>query len=80
VDEVQDLVGRDSWNNASVEFSFTVPTTWTSVGVTNDFETLIREAGFGNAGPNHTVSVGLTEAEAAAVYTLEAQSTSYSVS
>ena len=72
-------VGRTTWRKARIEFSFSVPTTWTSVGVTKDFEKLAREAGFGAAGPAHSVSVGLTEAEAAAVYTFKAQSASYTV-
>lgn len=77
---MQDLVGRNSWGNARIEFSFTVPTTWEAVGITKDFEKLIREAGFGKGGPKHTVAVGLTEAEAAAVHTFKRQSSSYNVS
>ena len=36
------------------------------------FKHSILRAGFGSAGPNHTVELGLTEAEAAAVYTADA--------
>lgn len=77
--QLEDQVGRTTWHQARIEFSFSVPTTWTAVGVTNDFEKLAREAGFGAAGPAHSVSVGLTEAEAAAVYTFKTQSASYAV-
>ncbi len=36
------------------------------------FKHSILLAGFGSVGPNHTVEFGLTEAEAAAVYTADA--------
>jgi hypothetical protein len=78
-EQLEDQVGRTTWKRAHIEFSFSVPTTWTAVGVTKDFEKLAREAGFGAAGPTHSVSVGLTEAEAAAVYTFKTQSASYTV-
>ncbi len=78
--EIQGLTGGMPWKDTNVEFSFTVPTTWTSVGITKDYETIIREAGFGKPGTNHSVSVGLTEAEAAAVHTFKMQSSSYNVS
>lgn len=35
------------------------------------FKHSILRAGFGRVGPNHTVELGLTEAEAAAVYTAQ---------
>jgi hypothetical protein len=48
-----------------------VPTTWESQKMlSRNFEDVIRSAGFGSH-PNHTVEVGLTEAEAAAVYTVD---------
>jgi hypothetical protein len=78
-EQLEDQVGRTTWRKANIEFSFSVPTTWTAVGVTKDFEKLAREAGFGAAGPAHSVTVGLTEAEAAAVYTFKTQSASYTV-
>jgi hypothetical protein len=68
-----------SWRTAAVEFLFSVPTTWTAVSVINDFKRLAQEAGFGQAAPSHSVRIGLTEAEAAAVNTLKAQSVSYQV-
>jgi hypothetical protein len=76
-EQLEDLV--NTWRTARIEFSFSVPTTWTAVGVTKDFEKLVREAGFGE-GPAHSVSVGLTEAEAAAVYTFKTQAACYNVS
>lgn len=66
-----------SWQDATIEFSFTVPTTWTKISVINDFKSLAREAGFGQGGLKHTIQIGLTEAEAAAVYTLKTQSANY---
>lgn len=56
-----------TWEHAIVEFTFGVPTTW-SPKVVEAFRTVIHHAGFGSW-PGHTVSMGLTEAEAAAVYT-----------
>lgn len=68
------------WETASIEFLFSVPTTWTKIGLANEFRRLAREAGFGQDGRHHTVDVGLTEAEAAACHTFTAQSATYSVS
>lgn len=73
------LLYGTSWRETKVEFMFTVPTTWTALGVTNTFEALVREAGFGSDGAEHSVSVGLTEAEAAAVHTFASQSSAYVV-
>lgn len=78
--ESTNLLYGSSWRDAKIEFMFTVPTTWTALGVTNTFESLIGEAGFGRDGADHTVSVGLTEAEAAAVHTFASQSNAYVVS
>ncbi|KAI9771495.1 MAG: hypothetical protein M1840_002115 [Geoglossum simile] len=50
-----------------VEFIFSVPTTWTNQSMIADYRALIREAGFGS-GRDHEVEIGLTEAEAAAVF------------
>lgn len=51
-----------------INFVFSVPTTWTAQSVVNDFRNVIAEAGFDRGGENHTVSIGLTEAQAAAVF------------
>ncbi|KAK8137319.1 hsp70 family chaperone [Apiospora sp. TS-2023a] len=62
---------RGGWADLTVEFLFSVPTTWTNQGIINDFKQAIREAGFGTEGPRHSAAVDLTEAEAAAVATLK---------
>jgi hypothetical protein len=67
------------WRTAHIEFLFSVPTTWTKLGLTNDFKELAKAAGFGRDGPNHVVDVSLTEAEAAAVHTFTAQNAVYNV-
>ena len=67
------------WEHARVEFMFSVPTTWTAIGVTNDFERLAKEAGFGKGSPKHSCSISLTEAEAAAVHTFKSGAMTYSV-
>lgn len=59
------------WKDTAVEFLFSVPTTWTSLSMINQFKTIIRNAGFGEEGPRHSAQVDLTEAEAAAVATLK---------
>ena len=60
-------LSRTSWHNAKIEFIFSVPTTWKPSTVER-FRVITNEAGFGSAW-NHTTSIGLTEAEAAAVHT-----------
>jgi len=55
------------WSSKSVEFLFSVPTTWKNPGMIAETENLIRQAGFAE-NPNYTVKISLTEAEAAAVY------------
>ncbi|KAH0545359.1 hypothetical protein FGG08_000500 [Glutinoglossum americanum] len=61
-------VRRAVWMG-EVEFIFSVPTTWTRQGMIEDYKDIIRRAGFGEGGNSHTVDIGLTEAEAAAVST-----------
>lgn len=57
------------WNAAHVEFLFSVPTTWTPQ-VVELFRKLICQSGFGGpANASHTVTISLTEPEAAAVHT-----------
>lgn len=55
------------WEDAIVEFVFSVPTTWVHVSVVENFRGLVKEAGFASH-PKHTLNIGLTEAEAAAVH------------
>lgn len=56
------------WEDAKIEYIFSVPTTWNPLPTVERFRKIIAAAGFG-AFPNHTVTIGLTEAEAAAVHT-----------
>lgn len=56
-----------SWEEAKIEFMFSVPTTWVDVSVVENFKRIVREAGFTSL-PRHSLHIGLTEAEAAAVH------------
>ena len=58
---------RTSWHNANIEFIFSVPTTWKPPTV-EKFRSIAQRAGFGTMW-SHKLSIGLTEAEAAAVHT-----------
>ena len=61
------------WKSQRTEFIFSVPTTWRNPSMIAETEKLIKEAGFGGDGPGHRLSIGLTEAEAAAVYASKQQ-------
>ncbi|KZL70401.1 Hsp70 family chaperone [Colletotrichum tofieldiae] len=67
------------WAGLAVTFLFSVPTTWTSLGLVNAFKGVIRDAGFGVEGPKHSAQVDLTEAEAAAVATLKTSPVDFKV-
>ena len=56
------------WKRHRTEFIFSVPTTWKNPPMIAEIERLIKAVGFGGDGPNHHAGIGLTEAEAAAVY------------
>lgn len=56
------------WSLTRTEFIFSVPTTWKNPGMIMQMERLIKGAGYGSDGPQHRARIGLTEAEAAAVY------------
>ncbi|KAH8731915.1 hypothetical protein GQ44DRAFT_670576 [Phaeosphaeriaceae sp. PMI808] len=56
-----------SWENARIEFIFSVPTTWALVPTVENFKRIVKQAGFGLP-RNHSLVIGLTEAEAAAVH------------
>lgn len=56
------------WSLTRTEFIFSVPTTWKNPSMIIQMERLIKGAGYGSDGPYHRARVGLTEAEAAAVY------------
>lgn len=55
------------FSSSKVEFLFSVPTTWRDVRMVEETRRLLQRA-INSKTPNHHVSVGLTEAEAAAVY------------
>ena len=79
-ESIETEIGRrhmGGWNDLGVEFIFSVPTTWTSIGVVNTFKDVIRMAGFGTDGPRHSAQVDLTEAEAAAVATLKTSAVAF---
>lgn len=61
------------WKTQRTEFVFSVPTTWKNAGMIAETERLIKGAGYGRDGINHRVGIGLTEAEAAAVYASQQQ-------
>ncbi|KAF2183182.1 hypothetical protein K469DRAFT_739999 [Zopfia rhizophila CBS 207.26] len=56
------------WEDAKIEFIFSVPTTWKPNPTVERFRNIVSRAGFGRS-VNHTAVIGLTEAEAAAVHT-----------
>ena len=62
-----ELPVNKSWEQAQVDFIFSVPTTWEPQTTVRKFKNLAQKAGWGSCAA-HTVSIGLTEAEAAAVY------------
>ncbi|KAK0718947.1 hypothetical protein B0T21DRAFT_395904 [Apiosordaria backusii] len=65
-DDDDDKIEEMQWNDLSVDFVFSVPTTWEGQGILNDFKAIIQNAQFGLPA-KHNVMLGLTEAEAAAV-------------
>ena len=64
------------WRTLTAEFVFSVPTTWKNPSMIAETERLIKNAGFGGDGTSprsHRATIGLTEAEAAAVYASKQQ-------
>ncbi|KAJ8071465.1 hypothetical protein OCU04_001785 [Sclerotinia nivalis] len=58
-----------SWKEKRIEFVFSLPTTWDALDTVNRFNDAIHAAGFTSQNPDkHSAKLGLTEAEAAAVY------------
>jgi hypothetical protein len=55
------------WEEARIEFIFSVPTTWAPIPTVENFKRIARESGFG-IHHGHSLTIGLTEAEAAAVH------------
>lgn len=74
-DHIQDYFSTSfhRWKTQRTAFIFSVPTTWKNPRMIAETENLIRRAGFGSTGWNHRVEIGLTEAEAAAVYASKQQ-------
>jgi hypothetical protein len=62
-----ELPVNKTWAGSLIEFIFSVPTTWPPPTVER-FRSILSRAGY-NQFPYHSISVGLTEAEAAAVST-----------
>ncbi|KAH8815521.1 hypothetical protein F5884DRAFT_181456 [Xylogone sp. PMI_703] len=60
----EEAIPNGHWKDWEVEFIFSVPTTWSN-SVIADFLTIAQAAGFQSE--RHRVSLGLTEAQAAAV-------------
>lgn len=58
------------WRSRRVEFIFSLPCTFEKPAIGKSLLALIKEAGFGTDGERHTVELGLTEPEAAAVFTI----------
>jgi hypothetical protein len=56
-----------TWEAAKIEFIFSVPTTWSVIPTVENFKRIVLLAGFGQF-THHSITIGLTEAEAAAVH------------
>lgn len=68
--------GGQGWSDKNISFLFSIPTTWTNQAIISDFNECILDAGFGFE-EKHTVQLELTEAEAAAVYTIKEKQVSF---
>ncbi|KAK0744677.1 hypothetical protein B0T21DRAFT_380868 [Apiosordaria backusii] len=74
-DEADLTVGIDfgmtctDWKDKKVEFVFSLPATFQSLEISDALMKEIKKAGFGTGGKKHNVSWGLSEPQAAAVYT-----------
>jgi molecular chaperone DnaK (HSP70) len=78
-ESIQAEIGR-GWEEKTISFVFSLPTTWTSVATVERFKAAIAKAGFGVENPaKHTAELDLTEAEAAAVFTLKEAQVKYNV-
>ncbi|KAL9120571.1 MAG: hypothetical protein Q9187_002873 [Circinaria calcarea] len=67
---------EEDWNS-KVDFVFSIPTTWKSQHVFETYRKCIHNAGFGANMKKHKAYIGLTEAEAAAIHTLNSQGLKY---
>ena len=68
-DQIQGKTG--SWQAKRVEFIFSLPCTFREPTIARSLLALVKEAGFGTGGSWHTIEAGLTEPEAAAVFTIK---------
>ncbi|KAI1811330.1 hypothetical protein GGS20DRAFT_563476 [Poronia punctata] len=75
--ELQTGISHMGWKTLTVEFIFSVPTTWRSQDVINTFKHCIKAAGFGVEGERHSATVELTESEAAAVGTIKSSTVDF---
>ena len=74
---IQSTTGR--WEAKRIEFVFSLPCTFNELSIPRDIRDLLVEAGFEAGGAQHKVDIGLTEPEAAAVYTLKDTAVAYQV-
>jgi len=65
---ITDKLHLGNWSETIIHFVFSVPALWVDCPVAKDYETIVRDAGFGRE-EKHSVEFGLNEAEAAAIYT-----------
>jgi len=63
-----ELPAHKPWHSAKVEFIVSLPTTWQLYPTVEKFKSIIDRAGYCRY-PSHSVAMGLTEPEAAAVHT-----------
>ena len=75
LDHVEDYFSNafPRWKTQRTQFVFSVPTTWKNASIIAETEKLIKGAAYGRDGINHRAGIGLTEAEAAAVYASQQQ-------
>lgn len=76
------LKGGPGWDDACIEFIFSVPATWNRLtetldNITETFRAVVEGAGFGDGKPQHRVVIGLTEPEAAAAFCLSSKDDSH---
>jgi len=63
-----ELPANKPWRSAKVEFILSIPTTWQPYPTVEKFKSIIERAGYSQY-PHHSIDLGLTEPEAAAVHT-----------
>jgi hypothetical protein len=75
--ELHTGIDHVGWQSLTVEFIFSVPTTWRNQSIINAFKDTIESAGFGTGGARHSATVELTESEAAAVGTIKSSTVDF---